>query len=54
MLKSEELLNVKGGANFSAALLNSLSRIVTVIFELGKSIGTSLRRVKEKNYCKIS
>ena len=53
MLNSEELIIVRGGA-FSATLLNSLSRLIGTILDLGQTVGSSLRRVASKKYCKIS
>ena len=49
-IKNEELLFISGGA-FNATLLNSIARIFTTIIEVGKMIGSSLRRIKGKNYC---
>ena len=47
-LTNEELIMVKGG---SAALLTAVIKVFTTIIEFGKMIGSSLRRVKTKNYC---
>lgn len=49
-LKELELYEIKGGA-ISATLLNAVSRAVTTILELGRTIGTSIRRIYSKNYC---
>lgn len=51
ILPKEELLNVNGGA-FSASWVNYLTRGIVFIFELGRSLGSSLRRLLTKNYCK--
>ena len=54
MLTNEEMLNVKGGAlNLTATLLNSFSRFISTVFELGQAIGSALRRTKEKKICSI-
>ena len=54
MLTNEELLEVKGGAlSITATLLNSMSRFINTIFELGQTIGSALRRSKEKKFCSI-
>ena len=50
MLTSEELLIVKGGG-FSATLLNSLSRVIGTLLDLGQTLGSALKRVVTKSYC---
>ncbi len=51
-LSNEELNNVIGGG-FSAALLNAISRGISTIYNLGYSIGSSLRRALGRTLCKI-
>lgn len=48
-LNNAELYNIVGGAN--ASLLNSIARIVTTVIEIGRMIGSSIRRIFGKNYC---
>ena len=48
-LKDQELLQVVGGT--SAALITAVIKIFTTVFDIGKKIGSSLRRVRTKNYC---
>ena len=50
-MSNEELIKIRGGA-ISATLLNSVSRIVETLLNLGQLVGSSLRRVATKNYCK--
>ena len=52
-LKREELLNIEGGLSISGALLNSFSRGIEIILELGRSFGTSLRRVRDDKVCPL-
>lgn len=53
-LKREELLNISGGANYlSASFLNSISRAITTLVDLGRSLGTSIRRSISGKVCKI-
>ena len=52
MLSKEELYSIKGGS-VSAALLNAISRIISTLYNLGQSVGSALRRARDKNYCKI-
>ena len=53
-LKKEELLSISGGANLlTAAFLNSISRAITTLVDLGRSLGTSIRRSLDGKVCKI-
>lgn len=45
-----ELRNVVGGA-IGSTLLNSFSRLVSTVFEIGQSLGTSLRMVFSRKRC---
>lgn len=49
-LSEEELNKIYGGA-ISAALLNAFSRAISTILELGRTVGSSIRRFYSKNYC---
>ena len=52
-LKKEELLCIEGGISISGALLNSFSRGIEIILNLGRSFGTSLRRVRDGKICPL-
>lgn len=49
-LKSKELIDINGGG-ISATWLNSCSRFISIVIEVGRMIGSSLRRMINKNYC---
>jgi hypothetical protein len=49
-LKEEELYKIQGGA-VTATLLNALSRAASTILEIGRSVGSAIRRAYSKNYC---
>lgn len=53
MLNNEELILVRGGA-ITATLLNSISRLMDTLYNLGQSVGTTLRRLVGKKVCKVS
>ena len=53
MLSNEEMLNVRGGG-VTATLLNSISRLVETVLNLGQIVGSSIRRSLSKKACKIS
>ncbi len=50
MLTNEELLLIQGGG-ISSTLLNSVSRLINTILDLGKTVGSAIRRIAAKNYC---
>lgn len=54
-IKEENLDNISGGTtlNLSASLLNSFSKIVEVVFEIGVGFGSSMRRISENNVCPL-
>ena len=45
-----ELLDIKGGA-FNATLVNALVRFVNLSLELGRTLGTIIRRKLDNNMC---
>ena len=53
MLTNEELIMIKGGG-ITATLLNSLSRFMNTLYDLGQTVGSTLRRLVSKNICKLS
>ncbi len=53
MLTKEELLKVEGGINISAALINSIARIGGIILEFGRTVGTTIIRLKTGKICKL-
>ncbi len=54
-MTNEELMNVVGGSvTFSAALVTAIVSAFKGLYELGQSIGSSIRRVLGGKYCKIN
>lgn len=49
-LKNYELLDINGGA-ISATWLNSCSRFVSLVIGVGRMVGSSLRRIINRNFC---
>lgn len=49
-LNKNELIKIEGGA-LSAAFMNSLSRAVSTLFNLGQIVGSTIRRLISKKYC---
>ena len=53
-MSKEELMNIKGGAtksSISATMLNSVIRGIALLFDLGRSLGSSARRTRSGMYC---
>ncbi len=49
-LNETELFCIKGGA-ITSTFLNSVARVITTILDLGRTVGSSIRRIYSKNYC---
>ncbi len=53
-LDSKELLNIDGGASWlTASWLNAASRILSTIMDLGRSLGTAVRRTIHGSICPV-
>lgn len=50
VLKKNELTNIVGGA-VTATMFNAIVKGFMFIFDLGKSVGSSISRIINKNYC---
>lgn len=53
MLTRKELMNLYGGA-ITGTLINSIVRGINSILELGRSLGSAIRRSTVNNLCPIS
>ena len=49
-LDKQELLKISGGA-VSAALINAIAKGIALLMELGKSLGSTIRRVTTNKPC---
>lgn len=52
-LTKQELKNIKGGAGFSAALMNALLKGVQTVMDAGRYLGSSIRRLVGGNRCPL-
>ena len=50
ILEKKELCKIEGGA-ITAALVNAILRGFQFLFDLGKSVGSSIARMTKGNYC---
>ncbi len=49
MLRDEELLEIKGGV--SGAVITAVLSAIDKVFEMGRTLGTLIRRVVKQKYC---
>ncbi len=52
-LKKEEMLKIEGGANFSAAMITAITKALEVIYSIGESLGSYLRRKETGKLCDL-
>lgn len=52
-MTNAELIQVIGGVNLSGTLLNYLVKGIGTIVDIGRSFGTSIRRLWEGNICSL-
>lgn len=54
-MKEEDLVVIIGGASksgsISATMLNSISRMAQIVFDIGRTLGSVVRRLVTKSYC---
>ena len=50
-LTNKELYLIQGGINWTASLFNGISKGINSILELGRSLGSSIRRIMMGNLC---
>lgn len=50
-LDNNELINISGGVNLTAAYLNAASRAVNTILDLGRTVGTAIRSAVSRKWC---
>ncbi len=51
-LNNDELMNIDGGATgFTASLLNAASRAISTLMELGRNLGSAIRRTINGSVC---
>lgn len=53
-LNDKELLQIYGGVNISGTLIKSFTSAITIVLEIGKSLGTSIRRIANNSICAIN
>ena len=53
MLKKKELKQIKGGASISASMINSFIRGINSFMDIGRYLGSSIRRFVGGSSCPL-
>lgn len=53
MLEKEELLEIVGGINITGSFLNSIYKCVNTIMDVGRSLGSAIRRAISGSMCPV-
>lgn len=51
MLDKEELFKIFGGTSISGTLINSFVRAINTVLDIGRSLGTAIRRIISGTLC---
>ena len=51
-MTNDELISICGGASINSTLINTLLRFSSFSLELGRTLGTLIRRAIDKKVCK--
>ena len=52
-LNNNELLSIDGGVSISGPLINSITKGITTLLDMGRSLGTAIRRIGSNNVCPL-
>ena len=52
-LNKKELLNIEGGGSITSGLVYNLVKGASVFLEVGRSLGSSLRRLVSSRSCRL-
>lgn len=50
-LENTEMLKIVGGINISGTLLNSIAKLLSTLFDVGRAIGSAIRMSKSGRRC---
>lgn len=53
LLNDNDMKEICGGIDLSYSLLNSFTKIFDIFLEIGRSFGTSIRRMIKGNICPL-
>lgn len=52
-INKKEMLNIEGGASFTASMLTAIYKTFEVIFSIGESLGSYIRRKVDNKMCEL-
>ena len=52
-LKNNELFDIDGGVSISGTFINSITRGIDTILDMGRSVGSAIRRIGSGNVCPL-
>ena len=52
-LERKELLSIVGGISITGTLINAVVRGINAFLDLGRSLGSAIRRISNNNICPI-
>lgn len=52
MLRKEEMLDIKGGG-ITSTIINAATRLISQVLDLGKTVGSAIRRISTGKLCRI-
>lgn len=53
LLNKNELIKINGGGSISGTVINALVRGINSLLELGRSLGSAIRRAQSGNICPL-
>lgn len=42
---------IGGGISINATMINAFARAISTVLDLGRTVGSAIRRIYSKNYC---
>ena len=52
-MNKEELMNIYGGAKLTSSIINAAVKALSFALEVGRTIGSSIRRAIAKKKCSV-
>lgn len=52
-IRKEEMLKIEGGTSITGSMLNAIYKTIDLIYSIGESLGSYIRRAVEKKVCDI-
>lgn len=52
-LDKDEMVKIEGGTTISSTLISAVTRAGSILLEIGRSLGSAIRRIYEGNTCPL-